>query len=134
MAWDCREIVRTVIDFRALMGEAKTLYNALKAEEQEADRAFSDIYHYCELKYPTDPKKRTKVCQLMREWGERRRKAKDGIAILTPLVEFLEKKPTLDNELGKVANGMKSHLRQIEGARKYNPRVIRELFEEGNGE
>ena len=130
MSCDLKRVVEVVNEFRNLTNEAKTLYNALKAEEQEADKAFSDIYHYCELKYPTETKKRTKVCRLMREWGERRRKAKNGIAVLAPFVELLEKKPQLSNEIGKVANGMRSQLRQVEGVRRYNPRVIKELFEE----
>ena len=126
---DCRQTVHVVDEFRKLCNELNTTKNILEEEVLEADKAFGDIRHYCELHYPTTRSGKTKVCRLIKELSDRRRAAKDALAVLAPLIEFLGENPKLCNEFGKIANGMRKQLNQIEGERHYNPRVLKELFE-----
>lgn len=124
-----KEYFDIVDKFHRLCLDLQTIMNTNGDIVNEADKSFSDIYHLCELDYPTSPKKRTKVCRLMQEYSVRRRKAKDVISVLEPLQELLTNNPNFVNALGKCKGGMGKALQKAEGERHYNPRVLKELFD-----
>lgn len=124
---DGKEVVKTVGAFRELMNEVQEAVNICEAEIVEADKAFGDIRHFCELDYPTDRKRKTLVCQLMRDYGKRRRKAKDLLEVLKPLAELCGDKKFM-NRIGRIANEAAAAQRRVEGERRYAPRVVEELF------
>lgn len=123
---DKKKYLKTVEDFRDLVKDVEQRVSICEAEIVEADKAFGDIRHYCELEYPTMPSKRTKVCQLIKEYSERRRRAKDELEIIKPLAEMLKKYPNLKTSICTVYNQMNNVNR---GSRYYNPRVLKDLFD-----
>ena len=122
------EIVKIVDDFRNLLKSVKEDYQIESDKVNEADRAFDDIRHRCELDYPTSSKGKTKSCRLMMEYSKQRRVAKERMQVLEPLVEFANKNGAIINLLGNVANTMTKELRHTQSEKKYAPRVLTELF------
>ena len=122
------EAVRIINDFRRLIRTLEANRSMMEAEVLEADKAFGDIRHFIENK-KTDPKKRTKLVKLMKEFSDQRRRAKDGLAYTDALMKFLQEEKNLDQRLGKVASDMTKVRNNMDG-RVYHPRVLKELFEE----
>lgn len=122
------EIVKIVDDFRNLV---KTATEEMKIQSEiinEADKAFGDIRHKCELDYPSTNKGKTQVCRLINEYSKQRRTAKERMQILLPLVEFINKNGTIVNNIGNVANTMNKELKHLQCEKRYSPRVLTELF------
>ena len=122
------EIVKIVDDFRNLLKSVKEDYQIESDKVNEADKAFGDIRHKCELDYPTSSKGKTQICRLMMEYSKQRRVAKERMQVLEPLVEFANKNGVIINLLGNVANTMTKELRHTQSEKKYAPRVLTELF------
>lgn len=114
--------------FRQLINSAKEAANIYNAEIIEADKALGDIRHYCEFNHPISRKKETEICRLMYEYSVRRRVAKDALDVLTPLLNYLNENPKICNDIGRITNEMKRAVARVEGERKYNPRVLTDLF------
>lgn len=128
------EIVEIVGKFRDLLKDVKTEYQVQSDIVNEADKAFGDIRHKCELEYPTSGKGKTQICRLMNQYSKQRRMAKERMQILEPLVEFANKNGAIVNNIGNVANSMNKELKHIQSEKKYAPRVLTELFKgETNG-
>jgi hypothetical protein len=72
--FDCDAAVKTAAEFKKLLNEAHSILRMCDEEINEADKAFGDIRHYCELKYTSDRKKRSDVYKLIREYSIRRRR------------------------------------------------------------
>lgn len=117
-------------EFRNLIKEVKQLESIYEAEINEMDKAFGDIRHFCELDYPVERKGKTKVVKLIKECSDRRRKAKDNLEILKPLIAYIDAHPKFVQDIGAVANEMKNIERKQHG-RIYRPRILKELFSEG---
>lgn len=116
-------------EFRNLIKEVKQLESIYEAEINEMDKAFGDIRHFCELDYPVGRKEKTKVVKFIKECSDRRRKAKDNLEILKPLIAYIDAHPKFVQDIGAVANEMKNIERKQQG-RIYRPRVLKELFSE----
>lgn len=61
--------------------------------------------------------------------SDRRRKAKDNLEILKPLIAYIDAPPKFVQNIGAVANEMKNIERKQQG-RIYRPRILKELFSE----
>lgn len=133
--FDCDAAVKTAAEFKKLLNEAQSILRMCDEEINEADKAFGDIRHYCELKYTSDRKKRSDVYKLIREYSIRRRRAKDIKSLLEPLGLWSATNVTARENLFKTINVMQKELNYINGDKKYAPRVLDELFkeEEENG-
>ena len=131
MDFDYAKAVQVAQEFKALLSKAEQVMAMCEAEIQEADKAFGDIRHYCELHYSSDRKQHRKVCKLINEYSKRRRFAKDIEAIMEPLAEFSRKQAFAKRELETAANSMAKELKRIEGERVYVPRVLDDLFKDG---
>lgn len=128
------EIVEIVDKFRDLLKDVKTEYQVQSDIVNEADKAFGDIRHKCELDYPTSGKGKTQICRLMSQYSKQRRVAKERMQILEPLVEFANKNGAIINLIGNVANSMNKELKHVQSEKKYAPRVLTDLFkDETNG-
>ena len=136
-----KNAVRVVNEFKDLLNSLKTTLNICDLEITEADKAFSDIRHLCELDYPNTHKGKTEVCRIIRETSLSRRIAKDTEEVLKPLVDFLEisslKSFNSTNQfiqaLSKTANEMKKAENKVTNTRVYKPRVLNELFDKKEG-
>lgn len=123
-------VVKTVNDFRDLVNQVRELKSIFEEDKREAEMAFMDIRHFCEIRYPKDRRTRTKVCQLIRDYSIKRRKAKDILRIIEPLAKLIEQNPRLISEIGKATNEMNKEKRMLDADRHYNPRILEDLFKE----
>lgn len=126
MEYTKENVVKIVEDFKdlivALEMERRIRYDAV----HESDCALGDIRHFCELNYPTERSKRTKICQLMRDISKKRREDKDFLDVTQPLADFLSNNFKVN--LSKTTNNMKKALVKTQGERVYVPRVLNDLF------
>ncbi len=130
MEFDYEKAVETAQEFKKLLNNAKQIMSMCEAEIVEADKAFGDIRHYCELHYSSDRKKQREVCKLIHKYSNQRRFAKDVQAIMQPLADFVESAGQAKGNLEFCINNMKKELNRINGERVYVPRVLNELFKE----
>lgn len=116
-----------------ILNEYKSVINYISKNKKmwedivvECDKAFGDIRHYCELNYPTDRKGKTKVVKLLKDTSLERRKYKDLLQTLEPLLEsnYVEGKNV--SEFSRVINAVDKKYKQ---EKTYTPRVLKELFE-----
>lgn len=124
------EIIETMERFRNLINEADSIVKQCEMDINEADKAFGDIRHYCELNSGIESTKKTKICKLIRDYSARRRRAKDTLAVIGGLAELLKKDNSMKYNVCKVVNDAKKSWRFISGERRYTPRVLDELFED----
>lgn len=126
MEYTKENVVKIVEDFKdlivALEMERRIRYDAV----HESDCALGDIRHFCELNYPTERSKRTKICQLMRDISKKRREDKDFLDVTQPLADFLSNNFKVN--LSKTTNNMKKALVKTQSERVYVPRVLNDLF------
>lgn len=127
--WTQEELVRAVHDFHQAVLYIDHNRGVWEGIVKECERAFCDVRHYCELFYPTNPAKRTDVCQLLRDYGHRRRKYKDLLNVTEPMWRIKEQ--LYNAGLYREANKMdKLHESTKEGNRSYVPRELPDLFKE----
>lgn len=87
------------------------------------------LYHYCELHYPTTRSGKTRVVSLIRDISTTRRKAKDILELVEPILKL---DTSYTNELGRVSNSInKSYNKLYINGRRYVPRVLDDLFKDG---
>lgn len=124
------QAVEIVNSFCDLVKDLKSELSIREAAVNECDKAFGDIRHFCELSYPTERKKRTQVCRLLKQYSDQRREAKDFIDVLTPLNDFFKSNPNVAQLLARANNLMKKEQAHTLGERKYAPRILNDLFKE----
>lgn len=121
-------VIKTYDDFTNMLtyiqNEFANCYNTIT----ECDKAICDIRHYCELNFPLSTKQKTAVVRLLHNYSVKRREAKDTIAVLKELNDFLQANRTVINKLNKVQQNMHSQMQRIQNERKYTPRVLHALF------
>ena len=129
---DIKDAVNTIDAYRKLVNEVAHELNACDDEINECDKAFGDIRHCCELNYPLTRSQKSTICKIMREFSRRRRAAKDKKYVLEPLFEYLTDGKAKLFEIGKMANEMNRRYEFVTGERKYVPRVLSDIFEQGS--
>ncbi len=128
------EIVKAFDDFRDAVMYIQKNKKVFEDTVRECDQAFCDIRHYCELSYPTNKSKRTKICQLMRDYSIKRRNAKDMLQVISHADGMQERKPLFLTDIYRIANEMKKEKDKVESERFYRPRVLTELWGEKSRE
>ena len=129
---DLKSAVDTIDAYRKLVNEVGHEICACDDEIVECDKAFGDIRHCCELNYPLTRSQKSTICKIMREFSRRRRAAKDKKYVLEPLWEYLTDSKGKVNEIGKMANEINRRYAYVTGERKYVPRVLDNIFEQGS--
>ena len=129
---DVKTAVSTIDAYRRLVNEVGHELRACDDEINECDKAFGDIRHCCELNYPLTRSQKSTICKVMREYSKRRRAAKDRKYVLEPLCEYLTDGKGKPNEIGKMANEINRRYEFVTGERKYVPRVLSDIFEQGS--
>lgn len=129
MQYDYERAAAIINAFRDLVMGIKSIDKACQTEIKEADMAFCDIRHKCEIDYPKNRSTRTKICRLMKEYSVRRRNAKETLEVITPLVRFLDKNTHASNLIGQMANETRKALENTRRSKVYKARVLPELFE-----
>lgn len=125
-AEDINRITKDFVDMVKYLRNNETYYGSIV---NECDKALGDLYHYCELQYPTTRSGKTKVVSLIRDISTTRRKAKDILELVEPILKL---DTSYVNELGRVSNSInKSYNKLYINERRYVPRVLNGLFEDG---
>ena len=122
-----KQVYETTEAFFKMLNELESDISINEASVKEADKAFGDIRHFCEFSYPTERKKRTEICKLIRDYSKQRREAKDFLSVAEPLLVV---RKDLCIGINKVISNMRKAYKDIENERHYNPRVLNELFKE----
>lgn len=126
-AEDINRITKEFVDMVKYLRNNETYYSSIV---NECDKALGDLYHYCELYYPTTRSGKTKVVSLIRDISTTRRKAKDILELVEPILKL---DTSYMNELGRVSNSInKTYNKLYINERRYVPRVLNGLFEDGD--
>lgn len=123
-AEDINRITKDFVDMVKYLRNNETYYSSIV---NECDKALGDLYHYCELYYPTTRSGKTKVVSLIRDISTTRRKAKDILELVEPILKL---DTSYMNELGRVSNSInKTYSKLYINGRRYVPRVLNGLFD-----
>lgn len=79
----------------------KSCYNIANDELAEQNDNLCDIEHMLELEELTYHEQ-ARLAKLEKEIRQNRRRAKDNIAVLQPIIDYIEKHPSMINELRNV--------------------------------
>lgn len=124
-AEDINRITKDFVDMVKYLRNNETYYGSIV---NECDKALGDLYHYCELYYPTTRSGKTIVVSLIRDISTTRRKAKDILELVEPILKL---DTSYMNELGRVSNSInKTYSKLYINGRRYVPRVLNDLFDE----
>jgi len=125
-AEDINRITKDFVDMVKYLRNNETYYSSIV---NECDKALGDLYHYCELRYPTTRSGKTRVVSLIRDISTTRRKAKDILELIDPVLKL---ETSYMNDLGRVSNSInKTYNKLYINERRYVPRVLNGLFEDG---
>lgn len=128
-AEDINRITKDFVDMVKYLRNNETYYGSIV---NECDKALGDLYHYCELYYPTTRSGKTKVVSLIRDISTTRRKAKDILELVDPILKL---DTSYTNELGRVSNSInKTYNKLYINERRYTPRVLEDLFDVEKGD
>lgn len=123
-AEDISRITKDFVDMVKYLRNNETYYGSIV---NECDKALGDLYHYCELYYPTTRSGKTKVVSLIRDISTTRRKVKDILELVDPILKL---DTSYMNELGRVSNSInKTYSKLYINGRRYTPRVLNDLFD-----
>jgi len=127
--YSAEDISRITKDFVDMVKYLRNNDSYFSSVVNECDKALCDLYHYCELRYPTTRSGRTKVVSSIRDVSMIRRKAKDILELIEPILKL---DTSYVNELGKISNHVnKSYHKLYITERVYTPRVLNDLFKDG---
>lgn len=117
-----RQLSEYIRDFNNFLLTVEKEYASCQQTIDNCEKATQDLLHQIELGEARD---RNKAATKLRQVRIERREAKDKLAILQPMKEWMDKNPTaitsLRNTLGSVRN--KERLSK----RYYYPRIIADL-------
>lgn len=127
--YSAEDINRITKEFVGMVKYLRNNDSYFSSVVNECDKALGDLYHYCELHYPTSRSGKTKVVSSIRDVSLVRRQAKDILELVEPIMKL---DSTYVNELGKISNHVnKSYNKLYMSERVYNPRVLDDLFKDG---
>lgn len=127
--YSAEDINRITKEFVGMVKYLRNNDSYFSSVVNECDKALGDLYHYCELRYPTTHSGKTKVVSSIRDVSLVRRQAKDILELVEPIMKL---DSTYVNELGKISNHVnKSYNKLYINERVYNPRVLEDLFKDG---
>ena len=124
------EVITTVENFKNLINFMQQNVKFWDEEISRADKSFTDIYHFCELRYPTERTEKTKVCKLIHDIATVRRQYKDLKQLYDVLrrMDFIENSNKA-NKFNEVCNQVIVKGREIiENKRQYKTRELHELW------
>lgn len=122
---DIQKITKGFVDMVKYLKQNESYFSSVV---NECDKALGDLYHYCELHYPTDRSGKTKVVQGIRDISITRRKAKDMLELTDSIIKL---DTPIINDVYKMSNTVtKSYIKLFLKERVYVPRVLNELFED----
>lgn len=112
-------------DFLKFIDSVKSCYDIANDELAEQNDNLCDIEHMLELEELTYHEQ-ARLAKLEKEIRQNRRRAKDNIAVLQPIIDYIEKHPSMINELRNV-QGQVNKQEKILKNRSYTKRGTLDL-------
>ena len=122
--WDRNSLVDAIIKGKSAMKYILDHYEVWNGRLSNADRALSDLKHFCEFNDEVSPDDAVKLFKLMHVYSKQRREYKDLIEVFK---DFTAAQSRIESLYASIKH-VKTKNDKVEAARHYTPRVLNELF------
>jgi hypothetical protein len=122
--WDRNSLVDAITKGKSAMKYILDHYEVWNGRLSNADRALSDLKHFCEFNDEVSPDDAVKLFKLMHVYSKQRREYKDLIEVFK---DFTAAQSRIESLYASIKH-VKTKNDKVEAARHYTPRVLNELF------
>ena len=122
--WDRNSLVDAITKGKSAMKYILDNYEVWNGRLSNADRALSDLKHFCEFNDEVSPDDAVKLFKLMHVYSKQRREYKDLIEVFK---DFTAAQSRIESLYASIKH-VKTKNDKVEAARHYTPRVLNELF------
>lgn len=122
--WDRNSLVDAITKGKSAMKYILDNYEVWNGRLSNADRALSDLKHFCEFNDDVSPGDAVKLFKLMHVYSKQRREYKDLIEVFK---DFTAAQSRIESLYASIKH-VKTKNDKVEAARHYTPRVLNELF------
>lgn len=122
--WDRNSLVDAITKGKSAMKYILDNYEVWNGRLSNADRALSDLKHFCEFNDEVLPDDAVRLFKLMHVYSKQRREYKDLIEVFK---DFTAAQSRIESLYASIKH-VKTKNDKVEAARHYTPRVLNELF------
>lgn len=122
--WDRNSLVDAITKGKSAMKYILDNYEVWNGRLSNADRALSDLKHFCEFNDEVSPEDAVRLFKLMHVYSKQRRGYKDLIEVFK---DFTAAQSRIESLYASIKH-VKTKNDKVEAARHYTPRVLNELF------
>lgn len=122
--WDRNSLVDAITKGKFAMKYILDNYEVWNGRLSNADRALSDLKHFCEFNDEVSPEDAVRLFKLMHVYSKQRREYKDLIEVFK---DFTAAQSRIESLYASIKH-VKTKNDKVEAARHYTPRVLNELF------
>lgn len=122
--WDRNSLVDAITKGKSAMKYILDNYEVWNGRLSNADRALSDLKHFCEFNDEVSPEDAVRLFKLMHVYSKQRREYKDLIEVFK---DFTAAQSRIESLYASIKH-VKTKNDKVETARHYTPRVLNELF------
>lgn len=122
--WDRNSLVEAITKGKSAMKYILDNYEVWNGRLSNADRALSDLKHFCEFNEEVSPDDAVQLFKLMHVYSKQRREYKDLIEVFK---DFTAAQSRIESLYANIKH-VKTKNDKVEAARHYTPRVLNELF------
>lgn len=122
--WDRNSLVDAITKGKSAMKYILDNYEVWNGRLSNADRALSDLKHFCEFNDEVSSDDAVKLFKLMHVYSKQRREYKDLIEVFK---DFTAAQSRIESLYASIKH-VKTKNDKVEAARHYTPRVLNELF------
>jgi hypothetical protein len=122
--WDRNSLVEAIIKGKIAMKYVIDNYEVWNGRLSNADRALSDLKHFCEFNDEVSSDDAVRLFKLMHVYSKQRREYKDLIEVFK---DFTAAQNRIESLYASIKH-VKTKNDKVEAARHYAPRVLNELF------
>lgn len=122
--WDRNSLVEAITKGKSAMKYILDHYEVWNGRLSNADRALSDLKHFCEFNEEVSPDDAVRLFKLMHVYSKQRREYKDLIEVFK---DFTAAQSRIESLYASIKH-VKTKNDKVEAARHYTPRVLNELF------
>lgn len=122
--WNRNSLVDAITKGKSAMKYILDNYEVWNGRLSNADRALSDLKHFCEFNDEVLPDDAVKLFKLMHVYSKQRREYKDLIEVFK---DFTAAQSRIESLYASIKH-VKTKNDKVEAARHYTPRVLNELF------
>jgi hypothetical protein len=127
MMIDIEEVKEKLKLFSDICRSFPGMATGIQEEIRQHEQAIMDIEHYIEFE-KLSASTGYRLARQIKDIRKKRRELKDTLTVITPLISFIEKHKQVWNELDGVRGQIRKEADRVAGERKYQPRVLFELY------